>query len=81
MVFDPAAAPTDREAFLAWYDSHNDEAELFDPTQSEFSTPKLRSWLDEMLKTFPAMNGPYSKADQDVDDPHLTDPTDSQETA
>ena len=73
MVFDPAAAPTDREAFLAWYNSHNDETELFDPTRSEFSTPNLRSWLDDMLKTFPAMNGPYSNADQDVDDPHLSD--------
>jgi hypothetical protein len=73
MVFDPIAAPTDREAFLAWYDSYSEETELFDPIRSEFSTPKLRSWLEEMLKTFPAMNGPYASADQDVDDPHLTD--------
>jgi hypothetical protein len=73
LVFDPAAVPIDREAFLAWYDSRDMEAELFDPTQSEFSTPNLRSWLDDMLQTFPALNGPYSKIDQDWDDPHFTE--------
>jgi hypothetical protein len=81
MVFDPDAAPTDRDAFLAWFDSENDEAELFDPTRSEFSTPKLRSWLEEMLRTFPAMNGQYAAADQDVDDPHRTDYGLSQQTS
>ncbi|MCA9064230.1 MAG: hypothetical protein KDA96_14265 [Planctomycetaceae bacterium] len=72
MVFDPAAAPTNRDAFLAWCNAQNDETEFFDPTCSEFSTPSLRSWLDEMLRTFPAMDGPYCSADRD-DDPHLTD--------
>ena len=73
MVFDPAAVPIDREAFLAWYDSGHSGEELFDPSRSEFSTPNLRSWLEEMLKTFPALNGPYSQIDLDFDDPHLTE--------
>jgi hypothetical protein len=73
MVFDPDAAPTDRDAFLAWVDSQSDDVELFDPTRSEFSTRNLRLWLEEMLKTFPAMNGPYVTADQDGDDLHVTD--------
>lgn len=72
VVFDPDAAPKDHDAFLAWFDSHT-EAEPFDTIRSEFSTPKLRLWLEELLKTFPAMNGYYAAADQDVDDPHLTD--------
>ena len=73
VVFDPDAAPTEHAAFLAWFRSHDDEADLFDATRSDFSTPKLRSWLEEVLKTFPAMNGHYAAAEQDVDDPHLTD--------
>ena len=73
MVFDPGAAPIDREAFLAWYNSHSDEDEIFNPTRSDFSTPQLRLWLEEILETFPAMNGPFATIDSDVDDPHLTD--------
>ena len=73
LVFDPAAVPIDRGAFLVWYDSRDIEVELFDPTQSEFSTSNLRSWLDDMLKTFPALNGPYSKCDHDWDDLYLTE--------
>ncbi|MCA9035777.1 MAG: hypothetical protein KDA91_11640 [Planctomycetaceae bacterium] len=72
MVFDPSAAPMDREEFLAWCDLQNDQTEVFDPTRTEFSTPGLRSWLEEMLRVFPAMDGPYCSADRD-DDPHLTD--------
>lgn len=71
VVFDPDAAPIDRDAFLAWFD--NDEAEPFDTIHSDFSTPKLRLFLEELLKQFPAMNGCYAAADQDVDDPHLTE--------
>lgn len=73
MVFDPDMAPVDRDAFLAWFGSHNNDPEVFDPTRTEFSTPNLRSWFEDLLTTFPAMNGPYSHADQDIDDPHLTD--------
>jgi hypothetical protein len=73
MVFDPAAVPVDREAFLDWYDSGEFESKLFDPARSQFSDPHLRSWLEDMLKTFPALNGRDSRIDLDLDDPHWTD--------
>lgn len=73
LVFDPKAAPLERAAFLQWYESQNELDGGFNPTRDEFSSPKLRTWLEEMLEIFPAMNGSFAKAEQDVDDPHLTD--------
>ena len=67
MVFDPDAAQTDRDAFLVWLKSQDDEDETFDPARSDFSKPRLRPWLEDMLRTFPAMNGQHAAADQDVD--------------
>jgi hypothetical protein len=71
MVFDPKDPPTDREGFMAWFDRQAlwDEEHSYD--NPNVSTPELRSWFLEMIKQFPAMNGPY--ASDDVDDPKISD--------
>ena len=71
MVFDAETAPREREAFISWYDRQTrwDESHGYDDPQ--VTTPELRAWFEEMIQTFPPMNGPL--ASDDPDDPHVTD--------
>ncbi len=71
MVFDPASAPKDRDAFMAWYAAQTEWAEDHSYNDPTVSTPQLRAWFLEMIHHFPAMNGPY--ASEDDDEPRLTD--------
>jgi hypothetical protein len=70
MVFDPAAAPRNREDFLQWYDRQTEWAEGHSYDDPEVTTPALASWFAEMLQLFPPMNGPL--ASNDYDDPKVT---------
>ena len=76
MVFDPAAAPREREEFMQWYDVQTEWAEDHEYDDPAVTTPALRAWFLEMIETFPAMNGPYG-GDEDDDDyfdnPHVSD--------
>ena len=65
MVFDPAAAPRERAAFMDWYDTQSEWAEGHDYDDPAVTTPALRAWFMEMIKTFPAMSGPYAAADDE----------------
>jgi hypothetical protein len=60
MVFDPASAPTERGAFLAWYQAQTEWAEDHDYNDPQVTTDALHAWFFDMIKTFPAMNGPYA---------------------
>ena len=69
MVFDPAAAPRERAAFMDWYDVQTEWAEGHDYSDPAVTTPALRAWFMEMIKTFPALSGSYAVADdEDADD-------------
>ena len=70
MVFDPALAPREREAFLAWHDRQTECAGSFDPVEA---TAPLRAWFFDMIARFPAMNGPYAPDTHDPDNPCITD--------
>jgi hypothetical protein len=70
-VFEPRAAPTEREEFLLWFDQQTEWEESHGYDHPEVSTPALRSWFLEMIEHFPATNGPYAK--DDGDDTSLTD--------
>jgi hypothetical protein len=73
MVFDPASAPRNRAAFLAWYDEQQSGEEDVPPSDDPQSlTPALQAWFAEMIETFPPLNGPLAR-DEDVDDPKTTD--------
>jgi hypothetical protein len=71
MVFDPEAAPASRDAFMAWYHKQTQWKEEHGYNDPSVTAPKLRLWFDEMIQTFPPMNGPFRSAD--VDNPKVTD--------
>ena len=71
MVFDPAAAPRDREQFLSWYDAQTKWAEDHSYDDPQVATPALACWFADMSQSFPPMNGPL--ASDDFDDPRVTD--------
>jgi hypothetical protein len=60
LVFDPAHAPSEREAFLEWWDRQSDWSEPHPYNDPAFTTPKLRAWFFDMIERFPALNGPYA---------------------
>lgn len=71
MVFDPATAPRDRASFLAWNEKQSEWQESHGYNDPEIPSPALKRWFQEIIKTFPPMNGPL--AGEDVDDPKTTD--------
>lgn len=71
LVFDSQAAPREQQAFLDWYSTQVDWSETYDYNDPAGTTPELRSWFDEMIQSWPPMNGPL--ATDDVDDPHMSD--------
>jgi hypothetical protein len=60
MVFDPDAAPRDRESFMAWYEEQTEWSEDHGYNDPVVSTSSLQAWFREMIQFFPAMNGPYA---------------------
>jgi hypothetical protein len=67
MVFQPDAAPKDRPAFLAWYDKLTEWSEPHDYDDPQFTTAALRAWYRDMIRVFPAMNGPDADPNFDGD--------------
>lgn len=71
MVFDPEAAPRKEGEFLNWYGRQTEWSEDHSYDDPAVSVPALRNWFLDMIKTFPAMNGPH--AVDDDDNPKVTD--------
>lgn len=71
MVFNPEIAPKKRHEFMAWYQEQTKWEEEHSYDDPIVTTANLRSWFMEMIKTFPAMNGPF--AIDDPDDDSVTD--------
>lgn len=65
-VFAADQAPKARDEFLDWYDAQtewdDDEADYDDPKRT---TPALQAWFMAMIQTFPPLNGPFSRDDQE----------------
>ncbi|GAA4893468.1 hypothetical protein GCM10025789_08320 [Tessaracoccus lubricantis] len=57
-VFDPANAPRDDDAFVAWFQQQT--AADDDP---DAGTVALRNWFADFSGHFPAVNGPYADSD------------------
>lgn len=71
MVFDPSATPRGRKAFMKWYNQQTQWTETHGYNNPDVPTAPLRAWFQEIIKTFPPMNGPL--ASDDMDDPKVTD--------
>ena len=71
MVFDPNAAPRERDAFLSWYKAQTEWTEGHCYNDPQVTTPALASWFADISQTYRPMNGPF--ACRDYDDPKVTD--------
>lgn len=58
MVFEPSAAPREREAFLAWYRAQTEWSETHGYNDPSVASPNLRRWYEAITSVFPNMNGP-----------------------
>lgn len=63
MVFDPAHAPRDREAFGAWFAAQVDWDFNHDYMDPQSTTAALRAWYDSIRVEYPALNGPDATDD------------------
>lgn len=71
MVFRPESAPREREEFIDWYQEQTEWSEEHNYNDPVVTSEELRNWFKEMIKTFPAMNGPF--AVEDISDENVTD--------
>ena len=60
LVFDPAHAAKEREAFLQWWDAHDWSSEPHPHNDPAVTTPRLRAWFMDMIERFPALSGPHA---------------------
>jgi hypothetical protein len=57
-VFDPAAPPGDRIGFLSWYTEIARGGDGTLVSNPAIVSPALQAWYRDMIKGFPATNGP-----------------------
>ena len=68
MVFRPDIAPRTRVEFLKWYHIQVQWSEGHSYSDPAVTSDNLKNWFFEMIESFPALNGPYAKDEDDVDD-------------
>lgn len=78
MVFEAKKAPKNQKDFLNWYLLQTKWEEDHGYNDPKVSSSNLQNWFLEMIQTFPAMNGPLSPSDEEIDndenlEKHLTD--------
>ena len=73
MVFAVEAAPRERAAFLEWYGEQSEWGEDHSYDDPEVSSPALRAWFMEMIKSYPPMNGPFASDELPEDESSVTD--------
>lgn len=67
MVFEKESAPKNRKDFMDWYGKQTEWSESHNYDDPKVSSSKLHVWFIEMIKAFPAMNGPFASDDYDND--------------
>jgi hypothetical protein len=72
MVFRPDIALRTRPEFMNWYHDQTQWSEGHSYDDPSITSEGLRSWFLEMIETYPAMNGPYAK-EEDEDNDFVTD--------
>jgi len=68
MVFRADIAPKNRVDFMDWFNDQTEWKEAHDYNDPVNTSPELRNWFMEMIKSFPQMNGPFAKDDDDADE-------------
>ena len=67
MVFEPAIAPREPDAFYAWYARQTAWNEPHDYNDPGVTSPRLAAWFAEMIRSFPPMNGPLRRDGGDLE--------------
>ena len=65
MVFRKEAAPNTRTEFMKWFDDQTEWREEHSYDDPANTSTELRNWFMEMVRTFPAMNGPFASDDDE----------------
>jgi hypothetical protein len=73
LVFAPDRAPTSANEFLQWWEEQSEWSEDHEYADPGVSTPHLRAWFMEMIRVFPAMNGPFSIEELPEDEASVSD--------
>lgn len=73
MVFERTKAPQKRKEFLVWYDKETEWSEEHGYDDPAVTSPALRNWYEEMIKTFPNMDSPDAEVEDDDAEVHLTE--------
>jgi hypothetical protein len=60
MVFDPAAVPPFRPAFMDWYERTMEHEKELGYDGLDRISPGLRAWFLEMIAHYPPLDGPYA---------------------
>ncbi len=69
MVFDKEQAPSNKEAFLKWYDEQTKWTEPHDYQTVAYTSRALQKWYEDMTQQFPDMNlADEELLDEDEDD-------------
>ena len=71
MVFEPSAAPRDRDDFNAWFRAQTEWTEPHGYNDPDVTSPALRNWYHAMVREFPNMQDP-NISDDDITD-RMTD--------
>ncbi|MGE8319702.1 MAG: hypothetical protein ACN6O3_13225 [Comamonas sp.] len=73
MVFSPAAAPREPQAFAQWYAAQTEWPEHHDYEDPAVTSPSLKAWFLDMIGPYPALNGPFAEDEPPDDESVLTD--------
>jgi hypothetical protein len=72
-VFDPNAAPLERNEFIEWFHQRTEWEDDLDYNNPENGTAPMQSWFRDMIVSFPPLNGPFSKEELPEDESTLAD--------
>lgn len=74
MVFNPMVAPQSEIEFLKWYDEQTTWSEPHNYVDPIVTSDKLKDWFNDIIKEFPALNGPCSPEDvEELESEYSTD--------
>lgn len=74
LVFDKSKAPSEPMEFLRWFHKKAEWKADRDYSDIKGTDQPLVDFFMEMIKTYPAMNGPYAPSDEEFEqDPELED--------